>query len=147
MDVTALPATELASEIRDRQLSPVEAVDAFAAKIEERNSARNAIVYVDIDAARDRAKDAEQAVIAGYPLPPLHGVPTAVKDLCGCGDTVGPSEIDGFEVEPLMGWALTVVASMTGHPAASVPVGMTASGTPVAMQIIGRRFGDGDVLA
>ena len=37
-------------------------------------------------------------------------------------------------------------ANFTGHPAASIPAGFIG-GLPVGMQIIGRRYADGDVLA
>jgi len=42
---------------------------------------------------------------------------------------------------------LTWPFNVTGHPAASVPVGQTDSGRPVGMQIVGRRYGDETVLA
>ena len=62
------------------------------------------------------------------------------------GNTVGPSEIEGVEVDPLIGWCLTYFANFTGHPAASIPAG-TADGLPVGMQIMGRSGADTDVLA
>lgn len=74
-------ATELASRIRRRDLSPVEVVDAFIRRIEARNPSVNAFVFLDFDGARKRAKEAEKAVMAGELLPPLHGVPSALKDL------------------------------------------------------------------
>ena len=39
------------------------------------------------------------------------------------GNTVGPSEIEGVAVDPLIGWCLTYFANFTGHPAASIPAG------------------------
>jgi len=45
---------------------------------------------------------------------------------------------------PLLG--LTYPVNFSGHPAASIPVGM-ADGLPVGMQLIGRRYADADVLA
>jgi amidase/aspartyl-tRNA(Asn)/glutamyl-tRNA(Gln) amidotransferase subunit A len=62
------------------------------------------------------------------------------------GNTVGPSSINGEEIDPLIGWCLTYFLNFTGHPAASIPAGM-ADGMPVGMQIIGRRNADADVLA
>jgi amidase/aspartyl-tRNA(Asn)/glutamyl-tRNA(Gln) amidotransferase subunit A len=76
-----MSATELALHIRRRQLSPVEVVDAFITRIEQRNPSLNAFVYFGFDEARQRARDAEQAVLRGNLLGPLHGVPTAIKDL------------------------------------------------------------------
>jgi amidase/aspartyl-tRNA(Asn)/glutamyl-tRNA(Gln) amidotransferase subunit A len=76
-----MPATELAMRIRRRELSPVEVVEAFIERIEERNKSLNAFVYFGYDDARNRAKEAERALLAGEALGPLHGVPTALKDL------------------------------------------------------------------
>jgi amidase len=62
------------------------------------------------------------------------------------GDTKGPSRIGDVEVDPLIGWCLTYPVNFSGHPAASIPAGMSG-GLPVGMQIIGRRYADADVLA
>jgi amidase/aspartyl-tRNA(Asn)/glutamyl-tRNA(Gln) amidotransferase subunit A len=62
------------------------------------------------------------------------------------GGTVGPREVAGQAVDPLLGWCLTWPFNLTGHPAASVPAGTTAGGFPVGLQIVGPRFGDGLVL-
>jgi amidase/aspartyl-tRNA(Asn)/glutamyl-tRNA(Gln) amidotransferase subunit A len=63
------------------------------------------------------------------------------------GNTVGPTAINGEAVDPLIGWCLTYLINFTGHPAASIPAGLTKEGLPVGMQIIGRRYADADVLA
>ena len=62
------------------------------------------------------------------------------------GNTLGPKKINGDIVNPLIGWALTYIFNLTGHPAASVPIGLNANGMPVGMQIIGRRNRDIDVI-
>jgi len=58
----------------------------------------------------------------------------------------GPKEINGVKVNPFTDWMLTNVFNMTGHPAASLPVGFTDDKLPVGMQVIGRRLGDSTVL-
>jgi len=80
-DLAYATATDLAARIRRRELSPVELVDAVIERIEERNPSLNAFVFCAFDEARDRARQAERAVTSGEPLGPLHGVPTALKDL------------------------------------------------------------------
>ena len=62
------------------------------------------------------------------------------------GDTFGPHEVNGQEVDPVIGWCLTFPFNFTPHPAASAPAGLTASGLPVGLQIVGRRFKERDVL-
>ncbi len=91
-DLFFMPATELALHIRRRDLSPVEVVDAFLARIDHRNSDLNAFVVVLHDSARQAAREAEQTLTSGRDLGPLHGVPVAIKDLdskAGVGTTFG----------------------------------------------------------
>ncbi|MFL5658476.1 MAG: amidase [Ktedonobacteraceae bacterium] len=80
-ELAYMTAAELAMRIRRRQLSPVEVVEACIARIEQRNKSLNAFVYFGFDDARARARAAEQALLSGSALGPLHGVPTAMKDL------------------------------------------------------------------
>lgn len=42
---------------------------------------------------------------------------------------------------------MTHPVNFTGHPAASIPAGATGGGLPVGLQVIGRRYCDGTVLA
>lgn len=58
----------------------------------------------------------------------------------------GPREIEGRAVDPYSGWYLTYPINLTGHPAASIPCGLTRDGLPVGLQIIGRRFDEASVL-
>ena len=80
-DIAYLSATETAALIATRQLSPVHVLDAVIDRIEERNPSLNAFVYLALDEARESARVAEQQVMEGARLGPLHGVPTAIKDL------------------------------------------------------------------
>lgn len=51
-----------------------------------------------------------------------------------------PSEINGVDVSPT-GWqAFTFPFNFTGHPAASIPCGMTSGNLPLGMQIVSKRF-------
>src|SRR5215211_4661028 len=80
-ELSQVTAAELAGRVRRRELSPVEVMDASIARIEADNERLNAFVYLDLDQARQRAQQAEQAVVSGAELGPLHGIPTAMKDL------------------------------------------------------------------
>jgi amidase len=69
-----------------------------------------------------------------------------VKNADGRGNTVGPSQIEGVKVDPLIGWCMTYLTNFSGHPAASVPAGLSPDGLPVGMQLIGNRHSDFDVM-
>src|SRR5262245_37447277 len=75
-----LSAVELAAAIRGRRLSPVEVTRAMLARIDKHNPALNAYVTVHTDEALRAAAKAEEAVMRGQRLGPLHGVPLHVKD-------------------------------------------------------------------
>ena len=81
IDLCFLPARELAARIRRRDISPVEVVETYLRRIEERNPAINAYTLVLGEQAMEAARAAEAAIMAGQPLGPLHGVPVAIKDL------------------------------------------------------------------
>ena len=53
-----------------------------------------------------------------------------------------PTEIDGVQVNPAMSAPFTMLANLCWNPAVSVPAGLTASGLPVGLQVIGRRHHD-----
>src|ERR687887_2423344 len=78
---THTTVVELADRIRRKEVSPVEAVEAAIEAIEADNERVNAFVYMGFDEARERGRAAEQALNSGEQLGPLHGVPTAMKDL------------------------------------------------------------------
>jgi amidase len=73
-------ATELASLIRRKKVSALELLDHFLARIETYNPKLNAIIWMDRDKARKRAKAADAALKKGKRLGPLHGVPMTIKE-------------------------------------------------------------------
>jgi aspartyl-tRNA(Asn)/glutamyl-tRNA(Gln) amidotransferase subunit A len=80
-EVCFLSARDLAAAVRARRLSPVEIVDAVLARIAALNPRLNAYCTLAAEAARQAARAAEAALLAGEPLGPLHGVPVSIKDL------------------------------------------------------------------
>ncbi len=80
-DLLFMPATRAAGLIRKRELSPVEYVDAVLGAIEATQPTLNAFSTVTAETARAKAKAAEQAVMSGKTLGPLHGIPVNIKDL------------------------------------------------------------------
>jgi aspartyl-tRNA(Asn)/glutamyl-tRNA(Gln) amidotransferase subunit A len=80
-DLGFLPATELAPMIRQKKISPVEVVDGILRRIERVEPKVNAFSYLAGDRARDLARKAEQALMSGGPIGPLHGLTVTIKDL------------------------------------------------------------------
>jgi len=62
-------------------------------------------------------------------------------------DIEGPATIDGRAVDPAAWVAFSSLGNFTGLPASSVPVGFTADGRPVGLQIMGRHLDDLGVLS
>jgi len=82
VNLSWLPATELAALIRRKKVSPVEVVDAVLDRVARINPRLNAFVTLTEEPARRDAKAAERAVgKRSAKLGPLHGVPFSVKDL------------------------------------------------------------------
>lgn len=80
-DLAWLTAAQAVALIRRKALSPVEYLDAVLARAEAQAERLNPFAHVAADRARDEAKAAEAAVMAGDELGPLHGLPVHVKDL------------------------------------------------------------------
>ena len=80
MPTTFGTATAHAAAIRAKRISSTELVDACLGQIEKHNPAINAVVTVDGERARERARSADGALAKGESWGPLHGVPFTVKD-------------------------------------------------------------------
>ena len=80
LDLAYLPATELVHRIREKELSPVEAVENALGRIEDVQPQLNAFCFTFPEEALELARAAERAIMADEPLGPLHGVPIAIKD-------------------------------------------------------------------
>ncbi|MGB9377867.1 MAG: amidase [Mycobacteriales bacterium] len=76
-----LSALEQAAAIRQGEISPVELVRHYLERIDRLSDTVGAFVTVTGETALEQAKAAEHAVAGAEHLPPLHGVPVAVKDL------------------------------------------------------------------
>ncbi|MER3398508.1 MAG: amidase [Chloroflexota bacterium] len=113
----------------------------------ERGYKLTTLDFYSDQAVRTEIYDAIQRVFETYDLlvtPTLACLPV---DNATDGNTVGPSWVNGEEVDPLIGWCLTYFVNFSGHPAASIPAGLSPDNLPVGMQVIGRRYADADVLA
>jgi amidase len=75
-------AIDTARAIRNREVSPLEVLDACLARIDARNPELNAIIWRNDDEARTEARALGDRIAAGTDdLPPFAGVPVPIKDL------------------------------------------------------------------
>ena len=107
----------------------------------------SALEYKLDDVVRTEVFDAVQDVFEEYDVLVTPTLAVPPFDNAADGNTLGPSEVEGEGVDPLLGWCLTYPVNFTGHPAASLPAGFTDDRLPIGMQIIGRRFDDETVFA
>ena len=79
-EIPFLTAVELGDLIHKREVSSVEATEAYLARIEEIEPKTNAYITVCGDKALAAARQADSEIASGNYLGVLHGVPVAVKD-------------------------------------------------------------------
>lgn len=73
-------AATLAQAIREQKITARAALDHYLERIERLNPALNAVIALNVEAARERADAADAATAAGENWGPLHGVPMTIKD-------------------------------------------------------------------
>ncbi len=78
MDITSLSAAQMAEHVRNKEFSPVAVVQAHRDRIEKLNPRLNAFINLRPQALSE-ARLAEDAVMRGDALGPLHGVPISIK--------------------------------------------------------------------
>ncbi|MFL5732058.1 MAG: amidase [Chloroflexia bacterium] len=79
-DLAFATATELTAAIRERRVSPLEVLEAHLGQIRRHNPALNAVVTLDEEGARRRAREAGEALARGEVWGSLHGLPMTLKD-------------------------------------------------------------------
>ena len=79
-DLTQLTAARLSDLMTARQVSPVEATEAYLRRIESIDPSLKAYLTVAADSALEQARQAERDFSAGIRRGPMQGVPVALKD-------------------------------------------------------------------
>ena len=79
-DIPFLSVAELSQLIESKEVSPVEATQAYLERIDQVDGRLNSYITVCREEALQSAREAESAIAAGRYLGPLHGIPLAVKD-------------------------------------------------------------------
>ena len=73
-------AHEILEKIKQREVSSLEVLESFLAQVEKVNPKINAIVALDIERAKEKAKEADNKISLKSKLGPLHGLPMTIKD-------------------------------------------------------------------
>ena len=79
-EICFMPVAEMAASLKAKRLSPVEVMEAVLSRIERLNPRLNAYCTLVAESALEQAKEAEDKIMRGEKLGPLHGIPLAVKD-------------------------------------------------------------------
>ena len=89
MSLHEMTLTELGAGLAAKKFSSREIVDVLLARIEKADGKLHSFVEVYAKEAKDLADAADKARASGFPLPALHGLPVAYKDLCDIKGRVG----------------------------------------------------------
>jgi amidase len=89
-------ATELTDAIRRGEITALDLLNRYLDSIERNNNSINAVVALNVDAARARAAEADKALARNKIWGPLHGLPMTVKDafeVAGMPATAGDPQL------------------------------------------------------
>ena len=92
-------AIKLSQMIRDGEISSFELLEMYLSRIEKFNEGINAVVTLDVDRARKKARQADELLSKGELLGPLHGIPVTIKDAfetAGLRTTSGASKLKEY---------------------------------------------------
>ena len=137
-DIFSLSLEELASKIKDAQLSSVEVCEKYIERIDKFEKDIKAWAHFDKKVLLEKATEADDHRRSGKPVGLLHGVPIAVKDIIGtvdmpteCGTVIrkGKSYSQNAEIIDLlhasgaivMGKTATSELAYLGPPATTNP--------------------------
>lgn len=81
MDLTSLTISEIRALLTSKKASAQDLVRAHFERIEQRDKGIRAYITLSPERAYEQARKIDQRIAAGEPIPPLAGVPVAVKDV------------------------------------------------------------------
>ena len=122
IDIFSLSVEELASKIKDAQISSVEVCQKYIERINKFEKDVKAWAHFDKKVLLEKALEADEYRRSGKPVGPLHGIPVAVKDIVGtidmpteCGTVIrkGKSYSQNAEIVDLLHAAGAIVMGKT----------------------------------
>jgi amidase len=119
-------ATALAKQIRGGKIGCLEILEIFLERTTRHNPTLNAIIVLEEDKARTRAREADSAVARGEVWGPLHGVPMTIKEsfnVAGTPTTWGvPDHKDNIAAEDALSVTRMKAAGVTLFGKTNVPL-------------------------
>ena len=122
IDIFSLSVEEMASKIKDGQLTAVEVCEKYIERINKFEKDVKAWAHFDKKILLEKAADADESRKSGKPTGPLHGGPVALKDIIGsvdmpteCGTVIrkGKSYSQNAEIVELLHAAGAIVMGKT----------------------------------
>ena len=122
IDIFSLSVEEMASKIKDGQLTSVEVCEKYIERINKFEKDIKAWAHFDKKILLEKAADSDERRRSGKPVGPLHGVPVALKDIIGtvdmpteCGTVIrkGKSYSQNAEIVELLHSAGAIVMGKT----------------------------------
>ena len=122
IDVFSLKVEEIASKIKDAQITSVEVCEQYIKRIDKFEKDVKAWAHFDKKILLEKASEADEHRRSGKPVGPLHGIPVAIKDIFGtvdmpteCGTVIrkGKSYSQNAEVVDLLNAAGAIVMGKT----------------------------------
>jgi amidase len=101
-EIAFWPASKQAAAIRSRELSAVDLLELYLARIDRLNPVINAVVTLDVDRARADAAAVDARIAGGEPVGPLAGLAMTIKDAIEVGGvrcTSGAPELRDYVPE------------------------------------------------
>ena len=122
IDIFSLSVEELATKIKDAQITSVEVCNKYIERISKFEKEVKAWSHFDKKILLEKASEADDHRRSGKPTGPLHGIPVAVKDIIGtvdmpteCGTIIrkGKSYSQNAEIIDLLNSAGAIVMGKT----------------------------------
>ena len=81
IDIFSLKVEEIASNIKDSQLTSVEICEKYIERINKYEKDVNAWAHLNKKLVLEKAAESDDYRRSGKPTGPLHGIPVALKDI------------------------------------------------------------------